>query len=323
MTRSLIRVVIHGGCGRITRDSLGPGREQAVREALAAIAADTRALLEDGTCALDAAEQAVVRLEDAEYFNAGYGSVLNAEGRVETDAALMEGTAGRSGAVAALTGVRNPVKVARRVLERDEHVLLVGYGAHRFAESEGCGMVAEDELVIRARREQLAAAHQAGRVSLDHDEKYGTVGAVVRDARGQLAAASSTGGMTNKHPGRVGDTPIVGGGIWADDRTCAVLGTGHGEFFIRAAFAHDVHARMAYAGMSLAEACNAALDRVSALGGNGGAIGIDFEGNLAMPFTTTGMYRGWVDADSEPRSAIFEGEESVERKDESGPQSPW
>lgn len=308
MTGSGVRVAVHGGCGRIDRRDLGTGRERAVRDALRGVVAETRAALLEGVVALDAAELAVIRLEACEYFNAGYGSVLNADGRVETDAAVMEGTNGRAGAVAALSGVRNPVTVARRVLERGEHVMLAGEGARRFAQAEGLEVVDDEALVIAVRREQLEAARQTGRMTLDHDEQYGTVGAVVRDARGRLAAASSTGGMTNKHPGRVGDTPVIGAGTWACDDTCAVAGTGHGEYYLRTAFAHDVHARMVYAGASLDEALEAALARVTSLGGNGGAIAVDRHGNLALPFTTSGMYRGWAGADGIARAAIFAGE---------------
>lgn len=299
------RVAIHGGCGNIRRESLGGGRERAILDALAGVTRTVLARLRDGEPALDAAEHAVVLLEDCEFFNAGYGSVLNAEGRVETDAAVMEGTTGRAGAVGALRGMRNPVRAARQVLEHGEHVLLVGDGARRFAEDAGLETVDEEALVIPVRREQLHQARASGRVSLDHDESYGTVGAVVRDAAGCLAAATSTGGMTNKHPGRVGDSPVIGAGTWADDTTCAVSGTGHGEYYLRTVFAHDIHARMAYRRQALGRACRDALDRVRALGGSGGVIAVDRDGNLAMPFNTPGMYRGWTGADGEPRSAIF------------------
>lgn len=302
------RVAIHGGCGSIRRDALGADWERAIRETLADITASVLDDLRAGMPALDAAERAVVLLEDCEFFNAGYGSVLNAEGLVETDAAVMEGTTARAGAVAALQGIRNPVRAARRVLEAGDHVMLAGEGARRFAEIAGLETVDPEALIIPVRREQLEAARSAGRVSLDHDERYGTVGAVVRDAEGRLAAASSTGGMTNKHPGRVGDTPVIGAGTWASDATCAVAGTGHGEFYLRTAFAHDIHARMAYQGATLDQACAAVLARVREMGGSGGVIAVDREGNLALPFNTPGMYRGWAGADGEPRSAIFEGE---------------
>lgn len=308
MSGAVPRLAIHGGCGSIRREALGADRERAIREALADIAASLFDDLRTGSPALDAAERAVVLLEGCEFFNAGYGSVLNADGRVETDAAVMEGTTGRGGAVAALQGIRNPVKAARRVLEAGEHVMLAGEGARRFAERSGLETVDQDALAVPVRREQLEAARAAGRVSLDHDERYGTVGAVVRDAEGRLAAASSTGGMTNKPPGRVGDTPVIGAGIWASDATCAVAGTGHGEYYLRTAFAHDVHARMAYLGETLDQACAAALARIREMGGSGGAIAVDREGHLALPFNTSGMYRGWAGADGEPRSAIFKGE---------------
>lgn len=297
----------------ITRDGLGEQREIAVRAKLREIAASVLAALQAGAAALDAAEHAVALLEDSEFFNAGTGSVLNRDGRVETDAAVMEGATGRVGAVAAVSGIRNPVHVARLVLERSEHIFLAGEGAREFARAQGVPEVAGDELVTEERRRQLERARGADRVSLDHDEYYGTVGAVVRDAEGHLAAATSTGGMTNKHPGRVGDSPVIGAGTWASDDTCAVSATGHGECLLRAAVAHDVHARVRYAGQSMAAACEAALAAVRELGGNGGLIAVDREGNLALPFNTQGMYRAWVDADGEPRVAIWE-EESKEKR---------
>lgn len=309
MSQPTPRLAIHGGCGNIRREDLGAGRENAVREALRDVTASVLADLRAGSPALDAAERAVALLEDCEYFNAGLGSVLNAQGRVETDAAVMEGATARAGAVASLQGIRNPVKAARRVLEDGEHVLLAGEGARRFAERAGLEAADDEELIIPVRWEQLEAARTAGRVSLDHDERYGTVGAVVRDARGCLAAASSTGGMTNKHPGRVGDTPVIGSGLWADDATCAVAGTGHGEYYLRTAFAHDVHARMAYLGQALDQACAAALARVRELGGSGGVVAVDESGELVLRFTTTGMYRAWCGADAVPRAAIFAAEE--------------
>lgn len=309
MTDSKIRLAIHGGCGNIGRESLGASRERAVRDALHGIVAEARAALERGAPALDAVALAVTRLEDCEYFNAGLGSVLNADGEVETDAAIMEGTTGRAGAVAALRGVRNPVLAARRVMERGEHVMLAGEGARRFARDAGLAMVGDADLEIPVRREQLEAARRSGRVSLDHDEKYGTVGAVARDAQGRLAAASSTGGMTNKHAGRVGDTPVIGAGTWADDSTCAVAGTGHGEYYLRTAFVHDVHARMAYLGETLDEACAAALARIREMGGSGGVIAVDGSGEMVLRFTTSGMYRAWCGADAVPRAAIFAAEQ--------------
>lgn len=304
-----IRVAIHGGCGNITRDGLGAARERAVREALREITAAALVRLREGACAMDVVEYAVVLLEDSEHFNAGYGSVLNADGHVEMDAAVMDGSTGSAGAVGAVRSVKNPVRVARAVMEHPEFAFLAGDGARRFAAARGFELVDDDALVTAHRRRQLERARSGGRVSLDHDEYYGTVGAVARDADGRLAAATSTGGMTNKHPGRIGDTPVIGAGTWADDATCAVSGTGHGEYFLRTAFAHDVHARMRHGGASLEAACGAALDAVASLGGSGGAIAVDRDGNLALRFNTAGMYRGWAGADGEPGAGIW-GEES-------------
>lgn len=305
MRGSPVRLALHGGCGNITREGLGAERESAVRAALLEIAGAAVARLNAGAAAVDAVQFAVALLEDSPYFNAGLGSVLNADGQVETDAAIMEGTGGRCGAVAALRGVRNPVRLARLVMDQTEHVFVAGEGASRFAREQGFELVADDELVTEERRAQLQAARRQGRVSLDHDEHYGTVGAVARDEQGCLAAATSTGGMTNKRPGRIGDTPVIGAGTFASDGTCAVSGTGHGEYYLRTVFAHSIHARMQLAGAPLDAACRAALADVKKMGGSGGVIAVDRDGRLALPFITPGMYRGWAGADGEPRVAIF------------------
>jgi len=308
MSASPVRLALHGGCGNIAPETLGADREKAVRGALGDIAAEALAMLRSGAAALDAVEHAVALLEDSPYFNAGHGSVLNADGRVEADAAIMDGSDGRCGAVAVVRGIRNPVRLARLVMDRSEHVMLAGEGAERFARAQGMEPVSGETLVLPERREQFERARAGGRVSLDNDEYYGTVGAVARDENERLAAATSTGGMTNKHPGRIGDTPVIGAGTYANDATCAVSGTGHGEYYLRTVFAHAVHARMQLAGAPLDAACRAALADVSKLGGSGGVIAVDRDGHLALPFTTPGMYRALVGADGEPRVAIFPGD---------------
>ncbi len=308
------RLVIHGGAGVIDRRSLTPEREAEFRAALARIAAAAWARLIAGAGALDVVESAVRDLEDFPLFNAGRGAVLNADGVVEMDASIMDGHTRRGGAVAAVRTAVHPISLARAVMERTEHVLLVGEGAERLAATVGAERAPQAYFITPERAEQQRLAARQGKVTLDHDplfnapdpkDKRGTVGAVARDANGHLAAATSTGGMTNKHPGRVGDTPVVGAGTWAEDATCAVSATGHGEYFLLSALAHDVHARMAYGGATLDVACAGALGRVEALGGTGGLIAIDRDGAIAMPYNSEGMYRACVGEDGVVRVAIY------------------
>ena len=309
-------LAIHGGAGVIERDQLSPADEQAIRHDLAAALDAGRALLAGGGSALDAVEAAVVALEESPRFNAGKGSVYNADGRHELDASIMEGGTRRAGAVAGVETIRNPVKLARAVMEHSPHVLLMGAGAERFADTlPQVERVANDWFDTETRRAQLeleqaregAAATGAAADGL-RGKYFGTVGAVALDTHGSLAAATSTGGMTNKRFGRVGDSPLIGAGTWADQR-CAVSGTGWGEFFIRNAVAHDIAARIAHGGASLREAAEAViLQCVPDLGGDGGAIAVDRDGNLALPFNTSGMYRGWIGIDGKAHIAIF-GEE--------------
>ena len=306
-------LVIHGGAGVIEREQLSATGEQSIRADLERALEAGRAVLADGGGALDAVEAAVVALEESPRFNAGKGSVYNAEGRHELDASIMEGRTRRAGAVAGVETIRNPVRLARMVMERSPHVMLIGAGAERFADTQPrIERVANAWFDTDARRAQLELeqarerAEAAGAAADDLRGKYfGTVGAVALDMHGDLAAATSTGGMTNKRYGRVGDSPLIGAGTWADEH-CAVSGTGWGEFFIRNAVAHDIAARMAYGGASLADAAGAVvLRRVPELGGDGGAIAVDRDGNIAMPFSTSGMYRGWIGIDGARGTAIF------------------
>jgi len=304
---------LHGGAGVIDPDSFPAERRRAAATALREIAVEAWALLESGTSALDAVELAVVRLEDCELFNAGRGSVLNLDGVPELDAAIMDGNARRAGAVAAALAIRNPVRAARALLEDGTHVLLAGAGADAFAQSRGLPLEPTAYFITEDRRAQWRAARAEGRISLDHDGRFeqpaerrmGTVGAVARDRAGRLAAATSTGGMTCKHPGRVGDTPLVGAGTFADASTCAVSATGHGEYFIRAQVAYDMHARMAYGGATLADAGDAALAAVATMGGDGGLIAVGLEGAPVLPFNSGGMYRAWIDDSGALQVAIY------------------
>ncbi|MGH8062886.1 MAG: isoaspartyl peptidase/L-asparaginase family protein [Pseudoxanthomonas sp.] len=309
-------LVIHGGAGVIERDQLSAADEQSIRVDLERALEAGRTILAEGGSALDAVEAAVVALEESQRFNAGRGSVYNAEGRHELDASIMEGRTRRAGAVAGVETIRNPVKLARVVMEQSSHVMMISAGAERFADTQPqIERVTNEWFDTDTRRAQLdqeQARERAEAADADAEnlrgKYFGTVGAVALDSHGDLAAATSTGGMTNKRYGRVGDSPLIGAGTWADER-CAVSGTGWGEFFIRNVVAHDIAARMAYGGASLAAAADAViLQRVPELGGDGGAIAVDRDGNIAMPFSTAGMYRGWIGIDGRRGTAIFEEE---------------
>jgi beta-aspartyl-peptidase (threonine type) len=311
----MIRIAVHAGSGAIDMERLGPERARLRCEALSAIVRHALDALRADAMALDVVERAVVMLEDCEYFNAGRGSVLNAAGDIEMDAGIMDGRDRRAGAVAAVRTVRNPIVAARRVMDVGEHVLLVGEPADAFARDQGLVCRAPEYFRLDMRVKQWNRAQAGDRVALDHDEAYGdlpstgdetgTVGAVARDAQGNLAAATSTGGMTNKTPGRVGDTPIIGAGVWADNATCAVSATGVGEILMRAAACADIHGRMLHGGVSLAHACRGALQQVRALGGHGGCIAAGADGALVLEFTSVGMFRSWADPEGRIRTAIF------------------
>jgi beta-aspartyl-peptidase (threonine type) len=300
-----IGFALHGGAGVLDPRHFPESRRRECAAALGAIATRAVDALRDGAAALDVVEQAVVELEEAPFFNAGFGSVLNARGEVELDAAIMDGRDRAAGAVAGVTRARNPIRLARAVMARSEHVLLIGAGADAFAAECGLELVDPAWFVRDERRVQLANARAEGRITLDHDERYeavervsGTVGAVALDRDGHLAAATSTGGMTNKRPGRVGDAPLIGCGTFADDASCAVSATGHGEYYIRRVLAHDIAARMAYRGEGLIEAADAALAAVGAMGGAGGLVAVDRDGQVALPFNSPGMYRAWLEPGS-------------------------
>lgn len=299
-------LALHGGAGVISRSSFDPEREARYRDELRQILEAGSTMLEQGADAVTVVEATICLLEDCAYFNAGRGSVLNGDGAVEMDAAIMDDQRA-CGSVAAVTTPQNPIRAARCVMDQTDHVMLVGPAADQFAKEQNLSTRDPAYFVTEERLAQLDAARSAGRISLDHDEQYGTVGAVALDQSGAMAAGSSTGGMTNKLPGRVGDTPIVGAGIWADQDTCAVSATGHGEFFIRAALSHDVHARMKYAGASLEAACDAALNQVAALGGSGGCIAVA-PGRIALRCNSPGMYRAWMDESGSRHVRIYADE---------------
>ncbi|MEW6167957.1 MAG: isoaspartyl peptidase/L-asparaginase [Pseudomonadota bacterium] len=308
----MIRLALHGGAGDLAADKHDP-REQ--RAALRHVAEEGRRLLQFGAPAVDVVEHCVVLLEECPLFNAGVGAVLNRDGQPELDAAIMSGIDRACGAVTGVTRSKSPVRLARAVMERSPHVLYMGAGADALNREFGLEEVTPDYFITEARLRQLKAVHARGAIVLDHDTMepqgdggFGTVGAVARDADGHLAAATSTGGLTNKHPGRVGDTPIIGAGTFADDRSAAISCTGTGECFIRSGFGLEVHARLSYCGWTLERACREGLDEVRRLGGRGGCIAIDHEGHLALPFNATAMFRAWMGADGNIHVAVGAGD---------------
>ncbi|WP_035564370.1 isoaspartyl peptidase/L-asparaginase family protein [Hymenobacter sp. IS2118] len=305
----MFALAIHGGAGTIARASLTPADEMRYRAALEAALATGYDLLRDGATALDCVEAAVRSLEDCPLFNAGRGAVFTHEGHHEMDAAIMAGHTRLAGAVAGVRQVQNPIRAARLVMEKTEHVLLAYPGADELAREHGLPLQPPAYFFTEQRHQQLQEALREGRMRLDHSQansaetappelpvadpnwKKGTVGAVARDQFGNLAAATSTGGMTNKRYARIGDTPIIGAGTWADAR-CAISCTGHGEYFIRAVAAYDVACLMEYKNLSLEEACRVVVhDKLGPDGGEGGLIGIDAAGNISLSFNSEGMYR--------------------------------
>ncbi|MBS1581487.1 MAG: isoaspartyl peptidase/L-asparaginase [Bacteroidetes bacterium] len=302
-------IAVHGGAGTIDRADLTPEREQAYQHALADALRRGHALLQDGASALDAVEAAVRVLEDTPLFNAGRGSVFNADGQHEMDAAIMDGSGLQAGGVAGVQNVKNPIRLARRVMEKSGHVLISGMGAFEFAHREKIELEDDQYFFDPFRYEQWQRVQGTDATRLDHsggERKFGTVGAVALDRHGHLAAATSTGGMTNKRYQRIGDSPVIGAGTYANDATCAISCTGNGEAFLRAVAAHDVHALMAYKGLSLDEAVRVVVhERLPPLDGEGGMIAVDRAGRVVLDFNSTGMYRGSMGADGVARTAIF------------------
>jgi beta-aspartyl-peptidase (threonine type) len=301
-------LVIHGGAG-VIRNDLTPEKEELVRADLTAALEAGHAVLKQGGSSLDAVTKAILVLEDSPRFNAGKGAVFAHDGRNELDASIMDGATLRAGAIAGVHRVRNPVLLARAVMEKSEHVFLAGDGAEAFARSVGIELVDPAYFRTEERWNQLQQAIKAepGKQASvpDRTIHYGTVGAVALDQAGHLAAATSTGGMTNKRWGRIGDSPVIGAGTYANAR-CAVSATGWGEYYIRAAAAHDICARVEYAKTAVAQAAKeVVMDVIPKLGGDGGVIALDADGNFATPFNTDGMYRGWIDRDGRLHVALL------------------
>lgn len=307
-------LVIHGGAGFVAKESLSAADREDIRGTLDRALDAGNAVLARGGAALDAVEAAILVLEESPRFNAGKGAVFNARAGHELDAAVMEGHTQRAGSVAGVTTVRNPIRLARIVMERSPHVMLAGAGAEAFADTQkDIERVPNTWFDTPHRRLQLEKAQREEKpkaAALDEDGRryYGTVGAVALDRAGNIAAGTSTGGMTNKRWGRVGDAPLIGAGTWADAR-CGVSGTGWGEFYIRSGAARDICARVEYRGDSLAAAAQEVINKViPAMGGDGGAIALDREGNIAMPFNSGSMFRGWIRPDGSRGVAIHEDE---------------
>jgi len=288
----MFAIAIHGGAGTLSRKNMSPARENDYVAGLGAALDAGHAVLAGGASSLDATIAAVRVLEDNPLFNAGRGAVLNADGTAELDASVMDGRTLGAGAVTGLQHVRNPIELARLVMDKSPHVMLVGAGAEEFARLQGVEMVSNEYFRTPARQHQLERSLR-GHVARENElEAFGTVGAVALDSAGNVAAATSTGGMTGKRWGRVGDSPVIGAGTYANNAGCAVSATGHGEYFIRAVVAHDISAQVEYLEIPLAQAVDNVLGKMKALGGNGGVIAIDRKGGVVLEFNSEGMFRG-------------------------------
>ena len=299
-------IAIHGGAGALPRDLLTSGKEKAYRAGLESALDSAYAILERGGSSLDAVSTAVRILEDDPLFNAGHGAALTRDGAAELDAAIMDGKQQRAGAVASLRHVKNPIDLARRVMEKSRHVLLVGPGAEEFALEEGIPLVPNEYFRTAERQQQLDSTRRGQRVSELIASPQGTVGAVALDLDGNLAAATSTGGMTNKRQGRVGDSPIIGAGTYAKNGVCAVSATGHGEYFIRAVAAYHICSAVEYRGLTLEAAAREMLHGIlKGFGGSGGIIAVSGGGQVVMEFSTEGMFRGARDSEGRREVAIY------------------
>lgn len=319
-----IAIAIHGGAGTIRKDTMTYEVEQEYRSGLQTALLKGWQILKNGGSSLDAVEAAVVELENNSLFNAGRGAVFTHEGKNEMDACIMDGKTRRAGAAALVQNVKNPIKLARAIMENSEHILLAGTGAIEFAKQMNLEIAPDEYFFTDFRYRQLLKALDNDVIELDHaacktelikepiedkseqkQKPIGTVGAAARDSFGNLAAATSTGGMTNKKFGRIGDTPITGAGTYADNTTCAVSCTGHGEYFMREVAAYDVACRMKYKNSNLIEAAEETIENLREIGGEGGLIAVDALGNIALPFNSEGMYRGFMVTDNEPEIYIF------------------
>lgn len=313
-------LAIHGGAGNLVKMNLSEEQQKEYTQALDSALLAGEAILKNGGSAIDAVEAAIIVLEDCPLFNAGKGAVFTHDGHNELDAAIMNGENLECGAVTGVRRIKNPIGLARKVMEKSEFILLQAQGAEDFAKEQGIEWVDTSYFFTQHRWEQLQEAIEDDKTELDHsekkkasihptprEEKYGTVGCVALDIHGNLAAGTSTGGLTNKRYGRIGDSPIIGSGTYADNATCAVSCTGKGEDFIRLNVAHEIASMMRYAKADLKSACDSVvMKKLKAIKGRGGCIAIDCDGNIAMPFTTTGMFRGSIDVNGERKIALYE-----------------
>ncbi|MDQ3321974.1 MAG: isoaspartyl peptidase/L-asparaginase [Acidobacteriota bacterium] len=322
MNQNKIALAVHGGAGTILKSEITREIEDEYREGIKTALREGWNILQNGGSAVDAVEAAVVELENFPLFNAGRGAVFTHDGKNEMDACLMNGKNRQAGAVAFVRNIKNPIKLARLVLERTEHVLLAGSGANDFAKEMNVEFKPDEYFFTDLRFQQLLKARRENTIQLDHtadeseiiesrlaledEKKFGTVGAVACDASGNVAAATSTGGMTNKKFGRIGDTPLVGAGTYADNETCAVSCTGHGEFFIRELAAYDAASLMKYKNLNLKDAATEVIEKLRGIGGEGGLIAVDKRGNLALPFNSAGMYRGFITPDGKMNIKIYQ-----------------
>lgn len=305
-----ISIAIHGGAGTILKSTMTPEKETEYKKALQNALDSGYQALEAGLTATDAVEKAVSALEDSHLFNAGKGSVFTSEGTHEMDASIMDGKNLEAGAVSMVTGVKNPIQLSRMVMDKSDHVFLAGPGATAFAKQMKAEFKDKDYFHDEFRYQQWQEVKGTDQFQLDHsttkEQKFGTVGAVALDQFGNIAAATSTGGMTNKKFGRVGDSPMIGAGTYANNQTCAVSCTGSGEFFIRSVVAYDVSCLMEYKGFTLAQACQEVVQkRLMKIGGDGGLIAIDAQGNIVLEYNTEGMYRGQRNATGTNEVAIY------------------
>lgn len=308
-------IAVHGGAGTINKEDMSSKLEKEYLQGLQNALDAGYAVLNKNGSAIDAVRAATVTLEDNLFFNAGRGSVFTKEGLQEMDAAIMDGETLEAGAVAAVRNVRNPIELATEVLRNSNHVFLSGKGANDFAIRQGVKLEPDEYFFSQFRYDQWKAVRDSDDYTLDHkpynpfelkEKKYGTVGAVACDCNGNVAAATSTGGMTNKKYGRIGDSPMIGCGTYANNNTCAISCTGHGEIFIQAVAAYDVSALMEYKGLSVTEACNeVVLNKLVKMEGEGGLIGVDNKGNFALVFNSAGMYRGVKSSDGTVEVAIY------------------
>lgn len=297
-------IVIHGGAGVMDQKDMTPEiQKEYIKVLNRALQVGDSVLSHGGTC-LDAVEKTIVIMEDSPLFNAGKGAVFTHDGLVELDASVMEGQSLKAGAIAAVRDIKNPIRVARAVMEKSEHVLLNGTGASQFAKEQGFEPVENSYFYTEKRLKSLQELLKKERETTTND-KHGTVGCVALDSFGNIAAGTSTGGMTNKKYGRIGDSPIIGAGTYANNETGGFSCTGHGEYYIRLGFSRDISALMEYEKMSVQEACREEVSKLTKLGGTGGVIGLDKNGNIAMEFNTSGMFRGYIKSNGEKKVAIF------------------